>query len=461
MKRFILLFIISVVSILPFKVSAVELEKSFDKNFDISLNNYFASIYSYDNDGDFNGYLLYENSYNDKGSVVMISPDNKIVWSKSNDVVTEFDVSTPYSGNSRNLVVKRINPDTKETIWESTIDDVSYSYKALNSYDDKENMDGLIVCFSIESSETYTPGTYIIKYDMNGNVLWNKSVGKSVLKSDNGETLRVFSRGPTYGMYEIVFLNVSTNTTLLPISLVVSGSPDCLFFNDSNEVIVVYNSRQKPYGTGLKEITKMNANQEILLTREFNSKAYSIVNNKNYDGVSDGSIIIASSDGVIKMDSDFNVISKFDVDYTVNKIIESRDSNGEFNGYLMIGSNNGKLYLTNFTYPKRVIESKNSDVEVISDAYPGKTITLKPKEKEGYYVKRIIVRDSSGKEIEVSSDNTFVMPDDDVSIEVVYEKRETIVNPDTASTISIVLVIVSVIIFGTVLIRVTVLDKSI
>ena len=77
------------------------------------------------------------------------------------------------------------------------------------------------------------------------------------------------------------------------------------------------------------------------------------------------------------------------------------------------------------------------------------------KEKAGYYAKRIIVRDSSGKEIEGSSDNTFVMPNDDVTIEVVYEKRETetIINPDTASTISIVLLIAAIILVGTVAVR--------
>lgn len=100
-------------------------------------------------------------------------------------------------------------------------------------------------------------------------------------------------------------------------------------------------------------------------------------------------------------------------------------------------------------------ESRKDDVEVVGDSYPGKTVTLVPKEKAGYYVKRIIVRDSFGKEIEVSSDNTFVVSNDDVTIEVVYEKgeTETIINPNTASTISIVLVIAAIIIVGTVAVR--------
>ena len=50
MKKFILLFIISVISILPFKVSAVELEKSFED----SVDGVFSStnlITSYDDNG--------------------------------------------------------------------------------------------------------------------------------------------------------------------------------------------------------------------------------------------------------------------------------------------------------------------------------------------------------------------------------------------------------------------------
>lgn len=261
-------------------------------------------------------------------------------------------------------------------------------------------------------------------------------------------------------MYEVALFNLNTNTAMYPISVVSSGLPYYMFVNASNENVVVY----KTYNNPVVKISRMSSDNKVLLTKEINNTfiPYSIVNSKNYDGSVDG-LIIASNEGVVKVDNDFNEVSSFDLSYTVNRIIESRDSNGDFNGYVMIGSNGSKLLLTSFTYPKRVIESKNTDVEVMDGAYPGKTVTLIPKEKEGYIVKRVIVRDSSGKEIEVSNDNTFVMPDDDVSIEVIYEKRETepVINPNTSSTISVILVLVSIIIFGTVLIRVTVLNKSI
>ncbi len=135
----------------------------------------------------------------------------------------------------------------------------------------------------------------------------------------------------------------------------------------------------------------------------------------------------------------------------------SYDDSGEFNGYIVTGydSDNKKGYITKFTYPKKVIKSKNSDVEVIIGAYPGKTVTVKAKEKTGYVVKRIVVKDSSGEEIEVSDDGTFVMPDADVSIEVIYEKRieNILTNPKTSSALCVALAIISISLLGTFIVK--------
>lgn len=458
MKKFILTLIVSLFLILPFRVGAIDLEKGTQVSLE-STDSSFNMIYDYDNSGNVDGYLIYNTSYSSDNSFttyIKVGLDSKMIWNKNGDKVTGFDVSVA----NNDLLIKRINSNTGDVLWEKTFGGKlgEYLNKAFNSYDDNGKLDGVIIYFTTESFELYEPGTYEMKYDLSGNLLWMKKMSSNSLKNSNNEWIRVSTNGPIHGMYEVLLFNLNTNTLMTPISIVTSGTPYYMFVNASNEVVVAY----KSYNNPVLKISRISSDNKVLLTKEINNTfiPYSIVDSKNYEGSVDG-LIIASNEGVIKVDNDFNEVSSFDLSYTVNKIIESRDSNGDFNGYIMIGSNGSKLLLTSFTYPKRVIESKNSDVEVISDAYPGKTITLKPKEKEGYYVKRIIVRDSSGKEIEVSSDNTFVMPDDDVSIEVIYEKRETIINPDTASTISIVLVIVSVIIFGTVLIRVTVLDKSI
>ena len=460
MKKNILILLVSIFLILPFRVGAIDLEKGTQVSLE-STDSSFNMIYDYDDNGNVCGYLIYNTSYSSEDSFttyIKVGLDSKMSWNKNGDKITDFDVSVV----NNDLLIKRINSNTGDVLWEKTFGGKlgEYLNKVFNSYDDNGKLDGVIIYFTTESFELYEPGTYEMKYDLSGNLLWMKKMSSNSLKNSNNEWIRVSTNGPIHGMYEVALFNLNTNTAMYPISVVSSGLPYYMFVNASNENVVVY----KTYNNPVVKISRMSSDNKVLLTKEINNTfiPYSIVNSKNYDGSVDG-LIIASNEGVVKVDNDFNEVSSFDLSYTVNRIIESRDSNGDFNGYVMIGSNGSKLLLTSFTYPKRVIESKNTDVEVMDGAYPGKTVTLIPKEKEGYIVKRVIVRDSSGKEIEVSNDNTFVMPDDDVSIEVIYEKRETepVINPNTSSTISVILVLVSIIIFGTVLIRVTVLNKSI
>ena len=63
--------------------------------------------------------------------------------------------------------------------------------------------------------------------------------------------------------------------------------------------------------------------------------------------------------------------------------------------------------------------------------------------------------DDSGEEIEVSDDGTFVMPDDDVSIEVIYEKRieNILTNPKTSSALCVALAIISISLLGTFIVK--------
>ena len=46
----------------------------------------------------------------------------------------------------------------------------------------------------------------------------------------------------------------------------------------------------------------------------------------------------------------------------------------------------------------------------------GDTIKVKVTPKEGYVLKRIVVMDESGKEIEVTADGTFIMPEGKVTV---------------------------------------------
>ncbi len=78
------------------------------------------------------------------------------------------------------------------------------------------------------------------------------------------------------------------------------------------------------------------------------------------------------------------------------------------------------------------------------------TIKVKVTPKEGYVLKRIVVMDESGKEIEVTADGTFIMPEGKVTVTAIYNK---ITNPETVSACHIVLGIILLISIGTLIVN--------
>ncbi len=71
----------------------------------------------------------------------------------------------------------------------------------------------------------------------------------------------------------------------------------------------------------------------------------------------------------------------------------------------------------------KVTEGTNGTATVDKEAKVGDTVKVDVKPNEGYKVKEIIVKTADGKTVEVDQKNrTFVMPDGDVTVEVVYEE---------------------------------------
>ena len=304
------------------------------------------------------------------------------------------------------------------------------------------------------------PGNYIMKYDLDGKLLWIKSLSVNgyssvqYLKNKSGDWIEFSTYHGEHGIIELHILNKTTHNSILSKYYSMSNESN-LISNGEYVTFILYDNDSfstKLFGYDSDGQVVFEKQLELII------KSRKLINSKTIDGKKDGFISINYSDStstITKFDYDGNLIWNKELAYESTMLTENYDEYGNFNGYIVVGYDrvNKKGYITKFTYPKKVIESKNNDVEVLDYTYPGKVVTLKPKEKAGYFVKRVIVRDSSGKEIEVSSDNTFVMPDDDVSIEVVYEKRETIINPDTASTISVVLILVASIVVGSVAVK--------
>ena len=456
MKKFVLALIVSLCLVLPFSVNASELEKSFETSFDLpDFYNDIYSMTSYDDSGNVDGYIIYSK---DRKIYRKYDLNNKNIWDKSNITVKDLDVTI---NSNNNLLTKRINPDTKEVIWQKEyggsgneyFDTFRYGY--FYSYNNSGEINGYLIIFSTSSLDLKVdPGYYIIKYDLTGNMNWiKKHIGYDswYVQGDDGDWFRYYNEGPTHGMYPLMLYDITKDTSKAPI---VSQGNFSAFSIENNSMIIYW----KEYNTEIKRLTMLSPSQGKLVEKEVDNsfELYSGIAGKTVSGKKDGIYLLTNS-GLIKMDYDFNELSSIKLSYTGSKIYESYDETGEFNGYIVTGYDrvNKKGYITKFTYPKKVIESKNSDVEVINDAYPGKTVTVKAKEKTGYVVKRIVVKDSSGKEIEVGSDGTFIMPDDDVSVEVVYEKKaeNIITNPDTVSAIGAVLFLIMTIVSGTLMVK--------
>ena len=455
MKKFVLALIISLCLVLPVSVNASELEKSFETSFD--LPDFYSDIYSmtsYDDSGNVDGYIIYGASF------IKYDLNNKVVWNKTNFIPD--DLKTTRESNFVSL--EKINLDTNEVLWQKKISGYIYNY--FYSYDNSGNVDGYLIHFYTGSIDSNLDlGQYIVKYDLDGNIIWTKKSEDNnyvLFAKDSDGNWYKYSTDLDNAAYYCDIYNLSTNEKIKKIFISAKWLPEYLIIrnkDDSESLFVIGKSDNNI------EISRYTLTGEELFKREvdFDTMSYFSysINSRNISGEYDGVILLNSSSysgySILKIDYDGNLIWKKELSYEPSFIAESYDETGEFNGYIVTGYDrvNKKGYITKFTYPKKVIESKSSDVEVISDAYPGKTVTVKAKEKTGYVVKRIVVKDSSGKEIEVGSDGTFIMPDDDVSIEVVYEKKmeNIITNPDTVSAIGAVLFLIMTVVSGTLMVK--------
>lgn len=201
MKKNILILLVSIFLVLPFGVGAIDLEKGTQVSLE-STDSSFNMIYDYDANGNVCGYLIYNTSYSRDGSFttyIKVDLDSKMIWNKNGDKITDFDVSVV----NNDLLIKRINSNTGDVLWEKTFGGKlgEYLNKVFNSYDDNGKLDGVIIYFTTESFELYEPGTYEMKYDLSGNLLWMKKMSSNSLKNSNNEWIRVSTNGPIHGMY--------------------------------------------------------------------------------------------------------------------------------------------------------------------------------------------------------------------------------------------------------------------
>lgn len=101
-----------------------------------------------------------------------------------------------------------------------------------------------------------------------------------------------------------------------------------------------------------------------------------------------------------------------------------------------IAQNTDGNYIVGYKITVSDYDTKKGNVEVLDNvATAGKEVKITCNSNKGYKVKSVSVADSNGNKITVSKDNTFVMPESNVTIQVSFEEVSTeVVAPEVDVT---------------------------
>ena len=499
MKKMFWIFVLVTAFLIPTKVSAVDLKLTYDNDFKKVVYDEFPFLPSYDDNGNIDGYLFfYEGSGRGFPGMIKLDLNNKIVYDKSDDEVYASDIDINSGNQSHGLLITRYD-DNNKILFEREYGDSDESYLGcLNSFNDKGEHDGyLILTASTSSNLKVDPGYIVIKLDSNGDIVWEKNINEFVhvgdlayivnKKVDSGfgfDGSKVYRQRINEEEYawekdteiDITDINYSYNETGVVDGIVVVGMDD-----KTKGVIIKYDLS----GNEIFRHSYNNAKESVYT---------GVISSLYVDGKYDGYIVTgATADNdtsintlIIKYDYSGKIVwtGKYsDSEILFFDIIRNYDNTGKPNGYLLYqkdinvssdkrrlisfdNSFNGykvkkldsrekiKQYkVAKYTYENYQVKKDTTDegeITVSNDkAYPGDIVKIKVTPKEGYVLKRIVVLDESGKEIEVSEDGTFIMPEGKVTVTAIYNR---ITNPETVSACYVVLGIILLISIGTLIV---------
>lgn len=547
-KKYIMI-IIAILFILPIHCYALNLSKEFSEYIG---SEYYSNpthflITSYDDYGKVDGYIYVSEHMGN----IKYSNDNKIVYKKSIEDIKPNNFNATVVLNTDDANVKGENDikieikNAKGTVIYSklyggtgTEDIITY----FNDYDANGNVTGYILLLSSSSEDLMkvSPGTIMLKFDLSGNIKYEKNI-ENVTSYSSGEnrlkTIYHTENGSTYQYYydwysHTIKKEKIEGETQTIIDEVSCGELDYISNSYDNSgkkdgIIIVSGGTVIKYDYNLKKIKELKYDDKYIMM---------VIESVNETGVHDGINVVAITENtdqyyIIKCDYNFNeqwektfltsefefsyyyisknekgkydgyislvysnekrcfIIKKYDLKLekvwednittasspvnqhgNIYSIIESYDDTGKFNGYIFtVGTVNAcrqrenlsddfsscgpYISIIKYTYKNYLIEKETSDEGIISvdeKAYPGDIVKVKVTPKEGYVLKRVVVIDESGKEIEVTDDGTFIMPEGKVTVTAIYNK---ITNPETVSACYIVLGIILLISVGTLIVN--------
>ncbi len=506
MKRyiFILMALIGIL-VFPNGVRAADLKLTYNEDWNKCINNTFV-LPIYDNDGNIDGNLVVYNrkqlkrdSSSSSLNVAKLDLNNKIVYKDKKFEASNVDVSRIDSSNTEGYVVKG-KSDILITVYD---DDGNIAFKkqygdeseenggiALNSYNSKAEHDGYLIIFEkFSSNSNADTGYFIMKLDLKGNVVWTKQADW-FLSLEHVLLVRQSN--------DILLFHVNNGSTLINADIIsgstrwkkdtginINGINYSYDKNGKIDGVVVAGYSDDDYYIGT--IIKYDLDGNEIFRSSYDGKDIvsvyiDVAGSYLLDGTYDGYIVTAASDDnrTFLVKYDLNGKKVYEIVYSNNsniafKLVNNFDKFGNQNGYLLYstklkfrqkerkvetqtetalpGQNDcTNLIIAKYTYDTFPVAKKETDggaITVKSDAYPGELVKVNVVVKEGYTLARIIVKDEAGKEIEVNSDGTFVMPEGKVTVSAIYKR---ITNPDTVSAAYMVLGIVLLIAVGSLIV---------
>lgn len=518
MKKYFVFVLLFVSFILPVGVSAADLKMTFDENVGISDNYGKYIIFpSYDNSGKIDGNLIYfrpstarvENFSSNKLIVKLAkyNLDNELLYRKqAADLYDNTKISVrSITGNDNSGYTVKGKSDVLISVYDSSSDTTIFTkqyggngceteFNEFQSYDNNGIHDGYLVLIMSDSTDLgIDPGYIMLKYDLKGNLVWQKNINDYYSNSyvsndkintfyvqDNNSIVRKDSLNDKYlwnnktDLNRIYKISLSYTKDGVVDGIVAGGS----ILNGTNNyvgIIVKYD---------------LDGNEVFRYKYDKPSYFFNVASSRYIDGTYDGYIVTGISDEgtfILKYDYDGNIVYKniySDKYYSFEQIVINYDNTGKQNGYILLSSyvnrntdvsfninakkvatrklsnvkkaefdyNRQLLTIVKYTYPVYdIVKDKSDDGEIIvsDNAYPGDIVKVSVTLKEGYTLKRIVVMDENGNEIEVRDDGTFIMPEGKVTVVALYNR---ISNPDTTSACYIVLGIILIISVGTLIV---------
>ena len=476
---FILMTLVGIF-VLPGSVQALDLKLTYNEDWRECRGWKFV-IPSYDDNGVIDGHLFVHAE-----GIVKMDLNNKIVYSKDFDtsnINLESITGDNVEGESDLLITVYDDGDNEVLKKQYGGNGFEQGMTTFYSYDNKENHDGYIVFLTTSSSNlSIEPGYVIIKLNLNGDVVWEKNIDSylnfaGLFYINNKNIDSFFETGST----KIARVNFSSNENVWEREVGFKIKAANYSYNKNGEMdgVVVVGSNYTN-GINIGMIAKYDLNGNEVFRSAYNNANYSsyyfdVISSCLTDGSYDGYMVTGTASYnitfILKYDLNGNLV--FEKKYSDSltfmfRLIDNHDKSGGQNGYLLYGievreerkRENVALkgrkcnYLTvaKYTYDMFPVAKEEVDggtITVKSDAYPGELVKVKVAVKEGYTLARIIVKDENGKEIEVNSDGTFVMPDGKVTVSAIYKRLS---NPDTVSAAYMVLGIVLLIAVGSLIV---------